>query len=85
MENKFSFPPKNTLHSLKHPFMDCPACSMTVLNKKSYRLMEHIVVVQSSQKTDNSNRTARTWARCSRQKEEKYNLLVSLKKNGTEF
>ena len=62
-ENKFNFSQKIALHSLKCPFINRPAWSITVLNKQSCILVKQTAVVWSSQKTDDHNRAPRTWER----------------------
>ena len=50
-ENKFSFPIECTLPNLKYPLLNCPALSIRVLDKLSYKLMEQAAIVWSSQIT----------------------------------
>ena len=50
LENNLSFPTALALYSWKHLFLNCPACSIIVLDQQSYRLTEQAVVVQSSKK-----------------------------------
>ena len=58
-ENKY-LPTEHALPSLKHPLLNCPNLSVKVLDKLRCILMEQAVVAWSSQKTGDSNRTART-------------------------
>ena len=54
-ENKLSFSTEIALHSLKPLLLNCPALSIKVLGKLSYRLIEQAAVVWGSQKTEDSN------------------------------
>ena len=47
-KNKFSFLIELTLSNLKHPLLNCPAFSVRILDKLSYRLMEQAVIVWGS-------------------------------------
>ena len=50
MKNKYYFPTELAFLNLKHPLLNCPALSIIVLEKLTYRLIEWVAVVQSSQK-----------------------------------
>ena len=67
-----SFPTKLTLHSLMNFFLNYPACSIKLFNKLSFRLMIKASVALCSQKTDDSNSSARARARGPNRNKEVY-------------
>ena len=58
-----SFSIELTSFRLKHPFVNYPEWSVAVLDKLRCRLIEKAAIAVYSQKTDNSTKAARTWAR----------------------
>ena len=79
-----SFPTKSTLHSLKPALLNCPALSMKVLDKLSYKLIEQAAVVWSSQKTDRLQQGSKDWGKQAKIKK-KSNIQVGLEKLGKNF